>query len=72
MTPQSKHDETTKFVHETFVEVIKFINNKILDLKMDDREKWLIQNRIINRIYVHYNTITYKKAAIESMKEGDL
>lgn len=66
--------KVNKYVHETFVDAYKVISQRTVDQFPDlsDGEKYLIIQRIVNRLYIQFNTVTFNKSFSESLKDGDL
>lgn len=66
--------KVNKYVHDTFVDAYKLITQRTIEQFSDlsDSEKSLIIHRIVNRLFVQFNTVEYSKAFGESVKDGDL
>lgn len=66
--------KVNKYVHETFVDAYKLITKRTVEQFSDlsDNEKSLIIHRIVNRLFVQFNTVVYSQAFDQSAKDGDL
>ena len=75
MEPNSIEHKTqiaTKTVHDVALNCAKQIHEAVKSLDgFDDNEKFLTQQRIVNRIYVAFNTISFD-VATKVAEAGDL
>jgi hypothetical protein len=66
--------KVNKYVHDTFADAYKLITQRTIEQFSDlsDGEKHLIIQRIVNRLYIQFNTVTFNKSFSESLRDGDL
>lgn len=67
-----KRNIAANVVHDVATSCAKQIHEAVLKMEgFDDSEKFMTEQRIVNRIYVAFNNIAFR-AASESLKAGDL
>jgi len=66
--------KVNKYVHDTFADAYKLITQRTIEQFSDlsDGEKHLIIQRIVNRLYIQFNIVTFNKSFSESLRDGDL
>ena len=71
LTQEQRIKIAQDLVHQISFEVMELINSKVKDSSLMPDEKWLTMHRIVNRIYIHMNTVVFNVVA-KVAEAGDL
>ncbi len=66
--------KVNKFIHNTFCDAYKLIMDRTVNEFPDltDNEKYLIVQRISNRMFIQFNRFIFEKTIQEAVEKGDL